>query len=218
MEYLTLQDIPHRHCEPLHSHNMTSSHSVERGLVNMVVAVSEVKDSPSSPLPPAAAPSPPRFLEPPTTLSAPRPSLPELYSYHGDTSFTRESVSESHVPAPSLHYIQLYSPSVRYQSAKEVERQQPVALPHHYSYSNPQRTPSPMSRTPLSASPRARLQSSDEATEFRDTLTTANTHTSSSTLTDSQNHHMRSSPPIQPGEQNFPGKLPSFSEVRTKNE
>ncbi|KAF1835113.1 hypothetical protein BDW02DRAFT_496719 [Decorospora gaudefroyi] len=35
---------------------------------------------------------------------------------------------------------------------------------------------------------------------------------SSSTLTDSQNHHMRSSPPIQPGEQNFPGKLPSFSE------
>ena len=37
--------------------------------------------------------------------------------------------------------------------------------------------------------------------------------TSSTTLTESQNHHMRSSPPIQPGEQNFPGKLPSFSEV-----
>ncbi|EDU41609.1 Homeobox-KN multi-domain protein [Pyrenophora tritici-repentis] len=31
-------------------------------------------------------------------------------------------------------------------------------------------------------------------------------------LTGSQNHHMRSSPPLQPGEQNFPGKLPSFSE------
>ncbi|EOA84502.1 uncharacterized protein SETTUDRAFT_20039 [Exserohilum turcica Et28A] len=35
---------------------------------------------------------------------------------------------------------------------------------------------------------------------------------SSTSLTDVQNHHMRSSPPIQPGEQAFPGKLPSFSE------
>ncbi|KAJ4374738.1 homeodomain super [Neocucurbitaria cava] len=34
-----------------------------------------------------------------------------------------------------------------------------------------------------------------------------------STLTEEQNHQMRSSPPIQPGEANFPGKLPSFSEV-----
>ncbi|KAH7361134.1 hypothetical protein BKA66DRAFT_425977 [Pyrenochaeta sp. MPI-SDFR-AT-0127] len=32
------------------------------------------------------------------------------------------------------------------------------------------------------------------------------------TLTNIQTHHMRSSPPIQPGEQNYPGKLPSFSE------
>ncbi|RMZ69574.1 homeodomain-containing [Pyrenophora seminiperda CCB06] len=35
---------------------------------------------------------------------------------------------------------------------------------------------------------------------------------SSSPVEDADNHHMRSSPPLQPGEQNFPGKLPSFSE------
>ncbi|KAI8938143.1 hypothetical protein NX059_005809 [Plenodomus lindquistii] len=35
---------------------------------------------------------------------------------------------------------------------------------------------------------------------------------SSSTLTESQQHHMRSSPPIQPGEQHHAAKLPSFSE------
>lgn len=33
------------------------------------------------------------------------------------------------------------------------------------------------------------------------------------TKTDSQPHLQRNSPPLQPGEQNFPGKLPSFDEV-----
>jgi hypothetical protein len=217
MEYLTLQDIPHRHCEPLHSHKMTSSHSVERPLANMVAAVSEINGSPSS-LP--SAPSPPRFLEP--ALSAPRPSLPELYSHHAEMSSSRGSVSASHVPP--LHHIRLLSLPVGYLSPKEDKRPQLVALPPPHSYEDRQRTPSPMSRAPLSPSLRARLQgaSSDEAKEVRDGFATADTHatnrtleskTSSSTLTDSQNHHMRSSPPIQPGEQNFPGKLPSFSEV-----
>ena len=218
MEYLTLQDIPHRHCEPLHSHKMTSSHSVERPLANMVAAVSEADDSPSSSLP--SAPSPPRFLEP--ALSAPRPSLPELYFPHGEMSFSRGSVSGSHVPP--LHHIRLLSLPVRYQSLKEDERPQLVALSQPHPYEDRQRTLSPMSRAPLSPSLRARRQgaSSDEAKEVRDAFASVDIHVtnrmlesknSSSTLTDSQNHHMRSSPPIQPGEQNFPGKLPSFSEV-----
>jgi hypothetical protein len=224
MEYLTLQDIPHSHCEPLHSRKMTSSHSVERPLANMVAAVSEDNDSPSS-LPPA--PSPPRFLEP--ALSAPRPSLPGAYSYYGETPYCRESASEPHVPAPALHHICLQSPPVRHQSAKEDERQRPVALSQPYSYEDRRRTPSPMSRTRLSPSPRTRQRrlSSDEVKEVRGASTPGYPHAStgtlelrdsSTTLTDSQNHHMRSSPPIQPGEQSFPGKLPSFSEVRNSSE
>lgn len=47
MEYLTLQDIPHRYCEPLHSRRMTSTHSAERPLANMVAAVCEDETSPS---------------------------------------------------------------------------------------------------------------------------------------------------------------------------
>jgi hypothetical protein len=225
MEYLTLQDIPHRHCEPLHSRKMTSSHSVERPLANMVAAVSEVDDSLSSPLPPV--PALPPFLEP--ALSAPRPSLPGAYSYYGNTPSSRGSASEPHVPAPSLHHIQLRSHSVRCQSPQEDGRQQPVALSQPFHYEDRRRTSSPMSRTRLSPSPctYSRRLSPDEVKEVRDTTfppadTLASTgklelRNSSSTLTDSQNHNMRSSPPIQPGEQAFPGKLPSFSEVCDPN-
>ncbi|CAI9637590.1 unnamed protein product [Alternaria burnsii] len=46
MEYLTLQDIPHRHCEPLHSRKMNSSHPAERPLANMVAANHHMRSSP----------------------------------------------------------------------------------------------------------------------------------------------------------------------------
>ncbi|KAF1941389.1 hypothetical protein EJ02DRAFT_204639 [Clathrospora elynae] len=46
MEYLTLQDIPHRHCDPLYSRKMTSSHSAERPLGNMVAANHHMRSSP----------------------------------------------------------------------------------------------------------------------------------------------------------------------------
>ncbi|XP_014559637.1 hypothetical protein COCVIDRAFT_91245 [Bipolaris victoriae FI3] len=46
MEYLTLQDIPHRHCEPLHSRKMNSSHSAESPLANMVAANHHMRSSP----------------------------------------------------------------------------------------------------------------------------------------------------------------------------
>ncbi|KAI4667366.1 uncharacterized protein J4E79_002052 [Alternaria viburni] len=46
MEYLTLQDIPHRHCEPLHSRKMTSAHPAERPLANMVAANHHMRSSP----------------------------------------------------------------------------------------------------------------------------------------------------------------------------
>ena len=58
---------------------------------------------------------------------------------------------------------------------------------------------------------RLRTVTPDEIVDNRDEIRPS-VHPSN-TLTESQNHHMRSSPPIQPGEQNFPGKLPSFSEV-----
>jgi hypothetical protein len=40
MEYLTLQDIPHRQYEPLHSHRMAPSQPTERPLGSMAAAVS----------------------------------------------------------------------------------------------------------------------------------------------------------------------------------
>ena len=40
MEYLTLQDIPHRQYDPLHSHRMASSQPTERPLGSMAAAVS----------------------------------------------------------------------------------------------------------------------------------------------------------------------------------
>jgi hypothetical protein len=52
MEYLTLQDIPQRHCHPVHSHRM--SHSAERSLGNM--AANPMRNSP--PLQPGEQPFP----------------------------------------------------------------------------------------------------------------------------------------------------------------
>jgi hypothetical protein len=48
MEYLTLQDIPHRQYNSLNSHRMASSHSSERPLGSMVAAVSEHPNHSSS--------------------------------------------------------------------------------------------------------------------------------------------------------------------------
>jgi hypothetical protein len=89
MEYLTLQDIPQRHCHPVHSHRM--SHSAERSLGNMAA----VRQDFSSPLPEHARPIP---LHPPT------PTLP-TYGYA--VRERRESMaSENH---PPLEHIELPS-------------------------------------------------------------------------------------------------------------
>jgi hypothetical protein len=48
MEYLSLQDIPHRQYDSLHSHRMAPSHSSERSLGSMAAAVSQDPENPSS--------------------------------------------------------------------------------------------------------------------------------------------------------------------------
>jgi hypothetical protein len=193
MEYLTLQDIPHRHCEPLHSRKMNSSHPVERPLANMVAAVSEDQDSLFSITP--SAPSPPRFLE---------PALRDPFRSDGKNTPMRARASE-----PSAYSSDHYFGHPMLISTRGLDDYAgSPTLPR--SYSLPTRRRSPYQEIMLLPDPLLSL-APDEMGEHRDQ--TQPPVRSSTILTESQNHHMRSSPPIQPGEQNFPGKLPSFSEV-----
>jgi len=190
MEYLTLQDIPHRHCEPLHSRKMTSAHPAERPLANMVAAVSQEPESPSSLHEPT--PIPPRFLE---------PALHDPFRVHGQESATlRARASEPFAcpRAPAQYYGHPHFADALGENARS------LALPRSYSLPTRRRSHSPEPRM---------LPASRLPTTTPDTVDGDELRPSSTTLTESQNHHMRSSPPIQPGEQNFPGKLPSFSEV-----
>ena len=172
MEYLTLQDIPHRHCEPLHSRKMTSSHSAERPPANMVAAVSE--DAFSLSTLSLSAPAPSRAVEPFFGLKRTLPGEGKLKLPPTPFSFTSSKLPQS----------------------TNMEGQERL------SFHLPALPTSP----PL-------LLVDPDTNQFRGQRSFASWKTY---LTGSQNHHMRSSPPLQPGEQNFPGKLPSFSEVRNE--
>lgn len=126
MEYLSLQDIPHRHCDPAYSQRMASTHQSERSSASMAVAVS-----------PSHTPSTAKHLPPP----------PFLY--------------------PDHEFDVVYSDDWTFNLYRARPR-------------NASRYPS------------IHLQE-----QF--------TH-------DTQNH-LRSTPPMQTGDQSFPGRLPSFSEV-----
>jgi hypothetical protein len=205
-----------------------TSQSSERPLGNMVAAVSEDDGSSSAsssslfvfsrtlPLP----------IQPPNALSRPShddPFRPRALDHERRqeraSDFRKQDgpsyqhICPSSTSPPHTTPIEEFSPDVH-----------SIACHRRYSYPPSAQLPSPALRTmSLSPSLRARLQQLDpeDAQAACHLLASARTKPSqsheesqsSSHLTTDQNHHMRSSPPIQPGEQNFPGKLPSFSEV-----
>lgn len=219
MEYLTLQDIPHRHCDPLHSRRMTSS---QTSLGNMAAAVSEVNGAPSSFVSPS--PSGPTPLHPPIQRSS---YASYRFGSHEQPCW-RARTSSQIERAPPLHHVQVLPVTAGDEEQISMARGRsfsPLYLVRSHAL---RRSASPeLSRRPINPSYHSSLRRPSPATmrglPYQDTHSyhqdlTVNREapyqiSESNTLTDEQNHHMRSSPPIQPGEQNFPGKLPSFSEV-----
>lgn len=186
MEYLTLQDIPHRQYNSIQSHRMASQ-PAERPLGSMHVAVS---DSQSSHLSNSSRP----FSD-----SSRRLPLPPIRSLV--PSLSRESeplLPTEHIPSLDLNEPGVSTIDSQYRSdpaggkrkrpamddpsVKEASR--PIV--RHYVYRH--------------------LRNSKTA--YEDDLCDLS-------LTNSQNAQMRSSPPIQPNEHGFNDKLPSFSEVKS---
>ena len=177
MEYLTLQDIPQRHCNTVHSHRMTSQSS-ERPVGHMAAVCSTSSSS----------------APPPNThcLLPPHHPIPYGYVYRKQTL---ERVAAYPV-FPPLKEIELPAPSIS--------------------------PPDPSAQTcPSSESSVFCKMLDDDITKSQRTILPPpqfkEDHLSwVHTKTASQNHLQRSSPPLQPGEQqSFPGKLPSFNEVST---
>ena len=175
MEYLTLQDIPHRHCNPVHSHRMASQSS-ERPVGHMAAVCPTSFHSTSFPNSPCLSPP---YL----------PSLCYAYAYRSQ-SLDRAAVRRK---LPSLKAIEL------------------PALPKSPSSPPAQRCPTSECKAFYNT------LNNDMAISQNATLPAAERKeyvSWSETKTSSQNHLQRSSPPLQPGEQqSFPGKLPSFDEV-----
>lgn len=186
MEYLTLQDIPHRHCNPVHSHTMASQSS-ERPVGHMAA----VCEYPSLSTPPPDSP---------TALFPPVPS-PFSYDYACRIEslqraseqpirplilITLPEASTAPRPAPTCMHRRLQGDLFRYSLECDMD---PLKRDYDMSAICPS---SPDSREAYTAWCKAKTRS--------------------------QNHLQRSSPPLQPGEQNFPGKLPSFDEVSTAHD
>ncbi|KAF2786207.1 hypothetical protein K505DRAFT_150719 [Melanomma pulvis-pyrius CBS 109.77] len=156
MEYLTLQDLPHRHLQPLHSNSMGSighphhQRGAEQGGLRDLAAVCEI--APFLPL--LASPA----LLP--TASTPASSSP----FSPLTMYTSSISSYSSSATSPSSYSSSISPKGR----------PALALPRLDSLGE-------------------RAADSDDS---------------------KQNHHMRNSPPFQPGEQPpAPNTLPSFSQL-----
>ncbi|KAF1849170.1 uncharacterized protein K460DRAFT_375866 [Cucurbitaria berberidis CBS 394.84] len=198
---------------------MTALQSSERSLGNVVAAVSHVYECPPTTFPSS---SPCAFSPDPTPLHPPiQPKYfpaPAHFGLYEQPPSMSGSSSEAHRDAPSMHYIQLPA----------VDSEGPPHLPEHFRPSPliPIRRPgstglSRMSPGPrlrnrksrtLSPGPRGNAYDEPESAYPRAREVNSKVPYLNNTLTDEQTHHMRHSPPIQPGEQNFPGKLPSFSE------
>lgn len=187
MEYLTLQDIPHRHCNPVHSHRMASQSS-ERPVGHMA-AVCDTSSSPSD-----TYSSPPYILLPPH-----EPLVCYDFASRID-SIERAAVLARRSPSPqSLREITL--PTIL---------PSPLVLPppeHQLAGVGPflgaLEADMDISKhgVPISATRACSPESRDRYKSWRNTKNLL------------QSHLQRSSPPLQPGEQIFPGKLPSFDEV-----
>lgn len=192
MEYLTLQDIPHRHQNPMHSHRMASQPS-ERPTGNMAAAVCEYShlieppsDSPALFLPPILNRKHYDYAsysksEVGTATSR---SLPNLPLHHIDLPVLAE-VPCSRPASPHRRLEDdLFRFSLEADMSPTIPKHSPIK-PNYASYAS----------TACSPSARKRYNAWCDA------------------KTAIQNHLQRNSPPLQPGEQNFPGKLPSFDEV-----
>lgn len=191
MEYLTLHDIPQRHCNPVHSHRMTSQSS-ERPVGRMVAVCklySFVSTTPSDL---------PQLVLPPPVL---------LVSYAYATRSNNEAAQAQRPPLP-LRGITLPDPP-------------PVSLP---TAPPPNPPGDSLFRTYLESQMNHESHKRKPDSQLDSTL--ANTLPCSEAVWDiyvdwcnaktaRQNHLQRSSPPLQPGETTFPGKLPSFDEVST---
>jgi hypothetical protein len=96
MEYLTLQDIPHRHYNPLHSHSMASSQYTERRMGSLAA----VRESLPQPVSPGTVARAPIHLPALSSLAPSPPSLGQESTTEPTSSFptTRHP---SHHPLPS---------------------------------------------------------------------------------------------------------------------
>ena len=187
---------------------MASSQSSERPLGNVAAAVSEARSLSVSFLP-----SSPRLLHPPIA----RRSLPADFRIEHRERPWRAGRSEQWSSAPSLRHIKLPSLDMEIEDAlahtKELSRSpEPTCPPSSYPHRH---SASPGVSEMPHGSILSLFQRELDITATRMALNGKTPHQplTNTTLTDQQNHHMRSSPPIQPGEQIFPAKLPSFSEV-----
>lgn len=180
MEYLTLQDIPHRHCNPVHSHRMASQSSEMP--VGHMAAVCDTYSSSSSP-----TPSPPHLLLPPH-----QPLV--CYSYASRIDSLERAAAQSDIPPTQLRAITLpelpNSPNPLPSSTLQLFECVPFRgslesdmSPFKHNYA---------SYAARACSPTAR----DNHISWYNTKTTP------------QSHLQRSSPPLQPGEQNFRGSFP----------
>lgn len=180
MEYLTLHDIPQRHCNPVHSHRMASQSS-ERPVAHMAAVCDIISfTSSSDPENPTE-----RVLLLPAhfprcvVCSGNRKEAPQHLPLKFIT-LPKLSPASSSIPSDPCSFCRPPSPFDDSMGLNNV----PGHLPH----------------------PHSKGRTDAERDEFRDWFRTK---------TASQDHLQRSSPPLQPGEQAFPGKLPSFNEVST---
>lgn len=184
MEYLTLQDIPHRNCNPVHSHRMASQSS-ERPVGHMAAVCGY--SSLSTPLP-----------NPPNPLLPPVP-----YSLSYDYACRIESFQRAATrPIKSLRLITLPKPPA---AARPTSKCMPRRFEGDLFRYSLECDMDPLKRRDRGLS--ATRSSSPDSREAYTAWCMAKIR--------KQNHLQRSSPPLQPGEQNFPGKLPSFDEVST---
>jgi hypothetical protein len=188
MEYLTLQDIPHRHCNPVLSHRMASQSSERPG-----THMAAVRRNYS--YPPESDSTPPSLL-----LPMHEPLVSYGYASRHD-SIVRAEVLAKHSSGPQeLKEITLPirpAPPASSHTPEHQTRGDSLFMSSLESDMNILNHDDP----PIRAT---RPGSSDEKHRHNDWAITK---------TESQPHLQRNSPPLQPGEQNFPGKLPSFDEV-----
>jgi hypothetical protein len=195
MEYLTLQDIPHRHYDPLHSSRMASSQTIEKPL-GMADAVSQTYESPLSPL----------SLAVKLALSRPIISMKQEARTERPASPCQHGIDRERSSHGLHHHHHHHHHTMKHSFVPLAypDRQLPVPAllmdkyticPEEHSY-----------RNHLDVHPRFHNTRFSSKEEDLSQYAAKNTNVI-------QNHHMRHSPPIQPGEPQQPDKLPSFSEV-----